>query len=92
MKQNQKIHGEQSESSECDLVLGLIIEGLPARQYSFLYEHSRPYLALEQISNLLLNALCLSQQAFLHCQSLEATFAATYVVDFGGAILDSSAK
>lgn len=33
MKQNQKIHGEQSESSECDLVLGLIIEGLPARQY-----------------------------------------------------------
>lgn len=56
------------------------------------YNDTQPYLALKQISDLLLNTLCLSKQAFLYCQSLETTFTAAYIVDLGRAILDGTAK
>jgi hypothetical protein len=58
-------------------------KGYPAHQYQDCLKIRSSYLALKQISNLLLNTLCFSKQAFLDCQSLETTFAATYVVNFG---------
>jgi hypothetical protein len=57
-----------------------------------LWNYAHPYLALKQISDLLLNTLCLSKQALVDCQPLETTFAAAHVVDLCRAILDSAAK
>lgn len=54
--------------------------------------HNPAYLALEQVSDLLLHALALAQQALFDCQPLETAFAATHVVDFGCAILNSTAE
>lgn len=57
-----------------------------------LSNHDSAYLALEQVSDLLLNALCFSKQAFLDRQSFKTAFASAYVVDFGCAILDAPTK
>ena len=54
--------------------------------------NARPYLAFEQVPDLLLHALTLSQQALVDCQSLETAFAAPHIVDLGCAVLDGTTE
>ena len=48
------------------------------------------HLALEQVPNLLLNALCLAKQTLVDAQTLEAALATADVVDLSGAVLDGT--
>src|SRR5690242_13279181 len=50
------------------------------------------YLAFQQVPDLLLDTLALSQQALVDGQALKPTFAAADIVDFGGAILNGATQ
>jgi hypothetical protein len=92
MEQHKKVHGQQAESGECDFVLRLIVEWLADATSVLLVGTSAvgSYLAFEQVSDLLLHALSLSQKTLVDAQPLESPLSVAHIVHLGCAVFDGA--